>query len=90
MDTILAKTYSVDEFISQRKEIEIFEVTDAMLRNNYTAFICIGDIIDAIYLRSIVGDEVVDMIEDCYMNNILGSKTFLNDVNLEEKKSYGK
>lgn len=147
LDTILAKTYSVDEFISQRKEIEIFEVTDAMLRNNYTAFICIGDIIDAIYLgkyrngvlydekksyiphayghgiayysspkhgfdemianygeiikskdsnamliylRSIVGDEVVDMIEDCYMNNILGSKTFLNDVNLEEKKSYGK
>lgn len=147
LDTILARTYSVDEFISQRKEIEMFEVTDAMLRNNYTAFICIGDIIDAIYLgkyrngvlydenrsyiphayghgieyysrfkhgfdemianygeiikskdanemliylRSIVGDEVVDMIEDCYMNNILRSKVFLDDVNLEEKKSYGK
>ena len=143
LDTLLAKTYSVDEYIKMRKEIEVFEMRDAILRNDYDAFIAIGDIIDAIffgkyrngvlldeggksvgrayghgigyyrnlssgfdemianygsilksphskeilaYLRYIVGDQVVDMIEDCYQNRILNSTKYIN----EEEKSHGK
>lgn len=147
LDTILAKTYSVDEFISQRKEIEVSEVLDVVLRNDYCAFIAIGDIIDAIYmgkykngvlygndrkylpsayghgiayyskvnngfvemiaeygeilksknatenleyLRSIIGDELYYMIEDCYLNRILGSQTIINSNGKEENKNYGR
>lgn len=134
LDTILAGTYSVDEFIKQRSEIEVNEVVDATLRNEYGALIAIGDIIDAIYvgkfrngvlyndggtfisptyghgidyyqrvsnkgflemianygsiikskesnvtieyLRSIVGDELVDMIKDVYEQKILNSQIY--------------
>lgn len=142
LDTILAKTYSVDEFIKQRKEIEVYEIVDATLRNDYAAFIAISDIIDAIflgkyrngalfdstgsiidhayghgikyysieykgmcemianygtiiksknssemllYLRNIVGNEVVDMIEDVYENKILKSDTYIHDLEGEIK-----
>ena len=50
LDTILASTYSVDEYILQRIEIEKKEYIDSILRNNYSAIIAISDIIDAIYL----------------------------------------
>ena len=147
LDTILAKTYSVDEFIAQRKEIEIKEVVDATMRNDYGAFIAIGDIIDAIYLgkyrngvlvddsglnipsayghgisyysmsshgfdemiadygeilkskngnemliylRSIVGDELVDMIENCYMEKILYSSKFIKDIEFKEENNHAR
>ena len=146
LDTILAKTYSVDAFIAERKQIEVDEVVDAILRSEYDAFIAIGDIIDAIfvgkykngvlqdengqninkayghgihyysiidhgfdemianygsiiksknnegileYLRSIVGDEVVDMIANCYEQRILCSTVFISN-NVEEEKSHAK
>ena len=38
------------------------------------------------YLRYIVGDEVVDMIEDAYYNEILNSERFINMVNPITKK----
>lgn len=133
LDVILADTYSVEEFIKQRIEIEVNEIVDNTFRNDYDAFIAIGDIIDAVfkgkfgngalfdedgvviepayghgicyydgpyhgfdemianygsivksknseqilsYLRSIVGDELVDMIKDVYENNILKLQTY--------------
>jgi len=50
LDTILARSFSIDEFIKQRTEIEIDEMVDATFRNDFGALIAIGDIIDAIYL----------------------------------------
>ena len=142
LDVILARTYSVDEFIRQRIEIEVFEMVDATFRNDYDALIAIGDIIDAIfmgkfmngalfdengldiksayghgisyydntfrgfaemianygsiiksqnsegiliYLRSIVGDEVVDMIKNVYENNILGLQSYEQEVEMEDR-----
>ena len=133
LDTILASTYSVEEFMSQRIEIEKDETTDSIVRSYYDSLIAIGDIVDAIfmgkfkngalhdysneeikptyghgisyfshknkgfmemiadygsiikskncdqmikYLRSIVGDEVVDMIKEVYENNILQSNVY--------------
>lgn len=133
LNTILASTYTVDDFIKQRIEIDAYEMTDAILRNEYDAFIAIGDIIDAIftgrfkngvlfdkngyiapayghgigyyrcrldtsfsemianyatiiksknsdniliYLRSIVGDNLVDMLKDVYENRIINSNRY--------------
>ena len=141
LDVILASTYSVDEFIRQRIQIEVDEMVDAIFRNDYDALIAIGDIIDAIfmgkfkngalfdnegieiqptyghgigyydsnknngfsemianygsiiksrnseeilaYLRSIVGDEVVDMIKDVYENNILKLQVYEQESEVE-------
>lgn len=147
LDTILAKTYSVEAFIAERKQIEVDEVVDAILRSEYDAFIAIGDIIDTIfegkyyngvlldengvninrssghgisyysrvnhgfdemianygsiiksknnkgileYLRSIVGDEVVDMIAECYEKRILGLTEAIKDLNKKEINGYAK
>ena len=49
LDIILEKTYSTEDFIKQRKELEEIEVVDTIFRNEYAAFIAIGDIIDAIF-----------------------------------------
>lgn len=48
LDIILNDSFTIDEFLAKKKEIEIEEVCDAIMRNNYDAFISIGDIIDAI------------------------------------------
>lgn len=142
LDTILAKTYTVDEFIKNRKKIEILELYPLIFRNNYSGIIAIGDILDAIfdgklrngvladdlgfyiekvnghgikyysiynnvflemianygtilksknssemflYLRSIVGDELVDLLKDVYENNILGSQKYIQDLEGEIK-----
>jgi hypothetical protein len=146
LDTILARTFSIDEFIKQRTDIEIDELVDATLRNDYGALISIGDMLDAIYigkfkngvlstengseikptyghgigyynngnkgflemianygsiikskdgdkivsyLRSIVGDELVDMIKDVYENKIIYSKHYLQEIK-EEAKTNGR
>ena len=143
LDTILAGSFTVDEYIAQRKEIEQIEMLDAMLRNNYGAFLAIGDVIDAVflgkfkngvlkgedeafiesayghgigyfkntnhgfdemiaeygeimkskngqemilYLRSIVGDELVDAIEECYQQRIIRSDRYISD--LKEEKGH--
>ena len=49
LDTILSKTYSIDEFLSQKKEIEVQEFTSIVLQNDYYSFAAISDIIDAIF-----------------------------------------
>ena len=142
LDTILAKTYSVEEFIKNRKAIDTLELHSLMFRNMYSGIIAIGDIIDAIYggklrngvladedgfyiekvnghgikyysiynnvflemianygtilksknssemflyLRSIVGDELVDLLKDVYENNILGSQKYIQDLEGEIK-----
>lgn len=93
LDTILAKTYSVDEFIAQRKKIEIFEVTDAMLRNNFTAFICIGDIIDAIYLgkyrNGVLYDENRQYMPSAYGHGIAYYSRFISNGFAEMIANYG-
>lgn len=142
LNTILAKTYSVDEFIKNRKEVELLELYSLIFRNTYPEILAIGDIIDAIfggklrngvltddsglyiekvnghgikyysiynnvflemianygtilksknssemflYLRSIVGDELVDLLKDVYENNILGSQKYIQDLEGEIK-----
>ena len=50
LDVLLEKTYSFEEFLAQRKKLEILEVTDAILESKYDAFLSIGDIIDAIFM----------------------------------------
>lgn len=142
LDTILAKTYSVDEFIKNRKEIELLELYSLKFGNTYPEILAIGDIIDAIfdgklrngvltddsgfyikkvnghgikyyaiyknvfiemianygtilksknrskifsYLRSIVGDELVNLLKDVYENNILDSKAYIHDLEGENK-----
>lgn len=147
LDTILAKTYSVDEFLEQRKKIEKMEIVDITMRNEYPALCAIGDIIDAIfkgklrngilrgndgqniptayghgiyyynmvnhgfdemianygeilkspnadamfeYLRTIVGDEVVDMINDFYKTRILQSSTYIKENGIDEEVAYAR
>ena len=147
LDTILAKTYSVDEFIKQTKETETDELLYTILRNEYSAFCSIGDIIDAIffgklrngvlinkdgsyiektaghgigyfgndlncgfyemiadygaiiksknaqemiiYLRSIVEDELVDILKEVYEKRIINSSIYLQDVK-EEGRGYAR
>lgn len=31
-----------------------------------------------------------EMLDNCYINKILGSHKFINDTDLEEKKNYGR
>ena len=134
LDTILAITYSVDEFIKQIKETEKDELLYTILKNEYCAFCSVGDIIDAVflgklkngvlidqsgsyiekspghgikyyskdlqsgfcemiadygaiiksknaqemivYLRSIVGDELVDMLKEVYEKRIINSRVY--------------
>ena len=73
LDTILAKTYSVDLFIAERKQIEVDEVVDAILRSEYDAFIAIGDIIDAIFLGK-------------YRNGVLKDE---NGININRAAGHG-
>ena len=42
------------------------------------------------YLRSIVGDEVVDMIAECYEKRILGLTEAIKDLNKKEINGYAK
>ena len=38
-----------------------------------------------LYLRSIVGDELVDLLKEVYENNILGSQKYIQDLEGEIK-----
>ena len=146
LETILSKSYSVDEYISQQKKLAFSEVLDTKLRNEYASFTSIGDIIDAIYigkfqngvlrddiqetiaptyghgisyyqnpmhgfdeilanygtiiksknseetisiLRYIVGNELVDTLDDFYMNKLLKSNV-LNKDDVEEEHSHAR
>ena len=136
LEIVLSESFTIDEFISQKRKVQIGEVTDLIMRYDYDAFIAIGDIIDAItggkyrsnvlknkngeiispayghgiryysstmdpnhykftemvanyssiiksknkdegllLLRSIVGDELVDMLDDFYKNKMLKLNT---------------
>lgn len=135
LDTILSKTYSIDEYLKMRKTIEEQEMLIVMMRIDNCAFCSIGDIIDAIYdgkykngvlfddngliinntsghgisyyshrykgfmemianygsiikskdcdevlkyLRWIVGNELVDLLDDVYKNKIVNSNKYIN------------
>ena len=48
LDTLFERTYTVQEFISQRKKIEEAELEDKIMRAHFTGLMPISDIIDAI------------------------------------------
>ena len=48
LDIVLADSFTKEDFLKQKKEIEIEEVVDTIMHYEYDAFIAIGDIIDAI------------------------------------------
>ena len=133
LDIIFSDSFTLDEFVKQKKQIEIYELLDTIMRYEYDAFIAIGDIIDAItrgnfksdllkndknekiesayghgvryyslkthgfcemvanyssiikskhsneilkLLRNIVGDELVDLLDEFYMTKIIGLKDY--------------
>ena len=60
LDTILSKTYSIEEFLSQKKEIEVQEFTSIILQNDYYSFASISDIIDAIFQGKFKNGVLID------------------------------
>ena len=60
LDIILAKTYSVEEYIENRKKIEEEELVSTIVRSDLDAYCAIGDIIDAVYK----GKYRHDVLED--------------------------
>ena len=135
LDTVFGEPFTVEEFVEQKKSIEVFEMTDTLMRYKYDAFIAIGDILDGIergrfrddllkngagetidgayghgvryysrfelifhemvaeyseiiksknatealiYLRSLVGDELVDFLENFYFGSILKLENFVD------------
>ena len=74
LDTILADTYSVDEFINQKVKMEMRNATDSLLRNYYDAFLSIADIIDAVvqgkFRNRVLFDENGNIIEKVYGHGI--------------------
>lgn len=47
-DIIFSQSYTLEEFVRQKKNIKISEVSDIIMKYDYDAFVAIGDIIDAI------------------------------------------
>ena len=74
LDIILAKTYSVDEYIENRVEIEKEELASAIVKSNLDAFSAIGDIIDAIYKgkyrHDVLEDDKGEIIPHTYGHGI--------------------
>ena len=74
LDTILAETFTVDEYIKQRNNIEKKEIVDAAIRNKYPYLIAISDILDAIFIgkyrNGIVKNINVEYIESAYGHGI--------------------
>lgn len=48
LNTILSETFTIEEFLEQKKQVQIEELFELIIRYDYDAFIAIGDIIDAI------------------------------------------
>lgn len=46
---LVDKIVTVDEFIKHKKKVYIFEYIDQRIRNEYSSYMIIGDILDAIY-----------------------------------------
>lgn len=60
LELVLSSSFSVEEFIKHKKEIEIEEVCDAILRQEHGSFSAIGDIIDAIESGKFRGNLLID------------------------------
>lgn len=48
LETILSKSFTKDEFLKQKKEVEENELLDFFIRADYSSLVAIGDFIDAI------------------------------------------
>ncbi len=48
LDIIFSDSFTLEEFIMQKRDIEIGEMLEMILRSDYDAFLAIGDILDAI------------------------------------------
>ena len=74
LDTILAETFTVDEYIKQRINIEKKEIVDAAIRNKYPYLIAISDILDAVFIgkyrNGIVKNKNGEYIEPAYGHGI--------------------
>jgi len=74
LDVILSSTYTKEEFLKQKKQIEIFEVEDFLMRHIYDAFTAIGDFIDAIsngnYRSKVLLNDEGKLIPSAYGHGI--------------------
>lgn len=66
IDAIMARAFTVEEYIEHQKRVFIEEYTDAILRTEHNVMMVTGDILDAIYggelhsreLRNAYGDKI--------------------------------
>lgn len=143
LDTILATSFSIEEYIAERIKIEVEKTIAVLFKKKYYSYVAISDIIDAIflgkylhfalrnedgnyipgnfghgieyynyspncfiemfacycaiiksedskemieYLRNIVGDEIMLMLQSFYEDRILGARTFID----EEENTHAK
>ena len=74
LDIVLAKTYSVDEYIENRQKIEREELVSAIVKTKLDVFSAIGDIIDAVYegkyRHDILEDEKGEVIPHTFGHGI--------------------
>ena len=74
LEIILSESFTLEEFINQKKQVQIGEVIDLIMRYDYDAFIAIGDIIDAItggkFKSSLLKDENNEIIPPAYGHGI--------------------
>ena len=74
LDIIFSGSFTLEEFIEQKKVIEIGEMTDTIMRYEYGAFLAAGDIIDAIlggrFRSNLLKTEDNDIIKSAYGHGV--------------------
>ncbi len=74
LDIIFSDSFTLKEFIEQKKVIEIGEMADSIMRYEYDSFIAIGDIIDAIvegrFHSNLLKTENNDIIRSSYGHGV--------------------
>lgn len=89
LDIVLNGSFTLDEFVRQKKKIETMEVEDTIMRYDYDAFIAIGDIIDAIsggkFKSKVLKSETGEIIPSAYGHGIRYYSRY-NELQSLEKK----
>ncbi len=71
---IISTQFTAEEFVEQKKEIEKYELVDAIMRYEYDAFIAIGDIIDGVvggkFKSNIYYNDKGETIQNAYGHGI--------------------
>ena len=74
LDVVLSSSFTKEEFLNQKRKIEIEEVVDFIMRSEYDAFIAIGDIIDAIsdgkFRSRLLHDDENNIIPSAYGHGV--------------------